>query len=429
MERVSFVWAAAVSFTKLTLSMTQKDSENQYPLNDTTIPTKEVAKWLQNVGWEKLSCMDESIFMTEKERIEWSSERQDVDNNWMDILSAISFLYEKSVEQSEPTNLIWDHMLSLSLAVWETVEEGNSIKQLAATPDAELDGSSQRHVKEAIRSLQRIRKAEMDPAANTKIGEDDEAEGEAKSEANGDDIFDDDILLGLQSKMKEMLQKIQDPNSGLGKLMNEIMGELKDEKIDLDPKIMMDMAMKGMMGGLGKGGEGGLGGLKDGPLGKIISIVEKKVKDKIDGGGIDELKDILDSTKDLFGKDPEEMKGTLMNVLKNMIQKMGLPKQAQGMIFSKMNSIIQSMTEQFMNSDGPAPDQEEMQQMLSQNMNSVMMDLMKQQGQNVSGRKAARMQQRKQSRPMRDPRLDRLEKLKERMRNKLSKKKDDDGLQ
>lgn len=106
--------------------------------------------------------------------------------------------------------------------------------------------------------------------------------------------------------------------------MGEIMEELKAESIDLDPKTMMDtmgMAMQGMMGG------GGGDGIKDGPLGKIMAIVERKVKEKIDGGGMDELKDILNSTKDIFGKDPEEMKGTLMKVLKGMIQKMGLPSQ------------------------------------------------------------------------------------------------------
>jgi hypothetical protein len=110
--------------------------------------------------------------------------------------------------------------------------------------------------------------------------------------------------------MKEMLSKIQDPESGLGKLMKEIMDELKDEKIDLDPKTLMDMAMKSMMGGSGK-----LDELKDGPLGKIMSIVENKVKARMEHGGVDELKNILESTKDIFGSNPDEMKETLMKLL------------------------------------------------------------------------------------------------------------------
>jgi hypothetical protein len=70
--------------------------------------------------------------------------------------------------------------------------------------------------------------------------------------------------------MKEMMSKIQDPNSGLGKLMMEIMSELKEEKLELDPKSLMDVCMKSMLGG---GGLGKMDELKDGPLGKIMSIV------------------------------------------------------------------------------------------------------------------------------------------------------------
>lgn len=411
MDRFDFVWNTAVSFTKLTLSFTQKDSESQYPLDPSSPPKKQVMEWIQQVGWEKISCMDESLFMLEKERIEWSVERTETGNHWMDLLVALSFLYEKSVERGEPTNLIWDHMLSLCLSAWESSEESNSIKGLAGMSDTELEGTESRHIKEVIRSLQRIRKAEMDPEADTKIGEEEENTTE-----NSEDVLDDDVLLGLQSKMKEMLHTIQDPNSGIGKLMGEIMEELKAESIDLDPKTMMDtmgMAMQGMMGG------GGGDGIKDGPLGKIMAIVERKVKEKIDGGGMDELKDILNSTKDIFGKDPEEMKGTLMKVLKGMIQKMGLPSQIQGMMFSKMNKIIESMTESFMNQDGPSPDPAQMQEMLAKSMDSVMMDFARQQGQNVSGRKAQRRAARMQQQaPRRDPRLDRLEKLKERLRKK-----------
>lgn len=427
MDRFAFVWSAAASFTKLTLSITEKDSEQNYPLDQNIPPKEQILEWISKVGWEKLSCMDESMFLLEKQRIEWQSEREESPNCWMDLLAAMSFLYEKSVERGEPTNLIWDHILSLVLSAWESEKESHSIKNLAQTSDSELEGSELRFTKEAIRSLQRIRKAEMDPEADTKIGEGDDAgEGAAESEADG---LDDDILLGLQSKMKEMLSKIQDPKNGLGKLMGEIMEDLKHENIDLDPKTMMDMAMKGMMGGIGKGQAADM--MKDGPFGKIMSIVERKVKEKIEGGGMDELKNILESTKELFGKDPQDMKETLMKVLQGMVKKMGLPKQAQGLIFSKMNKIIQTMTESFMNQDGPAPQPEQMQEMLAKSMDSVMKDFARQQGQKVSGRKAQRMASRMQHKnTARDPRLDRLEKLKERLRQKRkNNKKDDDNLQ
>ena len=66
----------------------------------------------------------------------------------------------------------------------------------------------------------------------------------------------------------------------------------------------------------GLGGHfGGLDALKDGPLGKIMTIVERKVKEKVEAGGMDELKSILDSTKDILGKNPEEMKETLVRIL------------------------------------------------------------------------------------------------------------------
>jgi hypothetical protein len=96
--------------------------------------------------------------------------------------------------------------------------------------------------------------------------------------------------------------------------MKEIMDELKGEKLDLDPKTLMDVCMKTMTGGMA-GGAGGLDALKDGPLGKIMTIVERKVKEKVEAGGMDELKSILDSTKDILGKNPEEMKETLVRIL------------------------------------------------------------------------------------------------------------------
>jgi len=88
------------------------------------------------------------------------------------------------------------------------------------------------------------------------------------------------------------------------------MEELKKENIELDTKSLMDVMMKSMMGG-----GGGLDALRDGPLGKIMAIVERKVKERIESGGMDDLKNILESTKDIFGDNPEEMKETLMKVL------------------------------------------------------------------------------------------------------------------
>ena len=153
MDRFTFVWSAAASFTKLTLSITEKDSDYDYPLDDHTPPKQQILEWISRVGWEKLSCMDESIFLMERQRIEWASERKETPNRWIDLLSAISFLYEKSVERGEPTNLIWDHILSLVLSGWEGEKDSHSIKELAGTSDAELEGSELRFTKEAIRSL------------------------------------------------------------------------------------------------------------------------------------------------------------------------------------------------------------------------------------------------------------------------------------
>lgn len=93
--------------------------------------------------------------------------------------------------------------------------------------------------------------------------------------------------------------------------MTEIMDDLKKENIALDTKSLMEVMMKSMTGG----GGGGLEALRDGPLGKIMAIVERKVKEKVDAGGMDELKNILESTKGIFGENPEEMKETLMKVL------------------------------------------------------------------------------------------------------------------
>ena len=422
MSRFQFVWNAATSFTKLTLSLMEKDSVDKYHISDKVIDVKLIMDWIGIVGWEKISCMDESIFMETSERSEWLKERESTPNDWTDYLSAVSHVYEKAIERGEPTNLIWDHMLSLSLSAWESVDDSNTIKAIAGTPDVDLQADGRIHIKETIRALKRIRQAELDPQADKKIDQDDD---DASATDDGDDL-DDDVLLGLQSKMKDMLGKIQDPNSGLGKLMHEIMDDLKNEKIDLDPKTLMDVCMKGMAGGAGGSG---LDAMKDGPLGKIMSIVEKKVKDKIASGGIDDLKGILESTQDLFGKDPAEMKKTLMKLLLSMIKKMGLPKQVSNMLFSKMNGIIEKMTSSMASGDGPAPNQEEMQNMLSQSMDSVMKDLMQQSGAKISNRKMQRMAPKLQQR-RRDPRLEQLERLKDRLRKKHEenqKKKKQDG--
>ena len=415
MSRFQFVWNAATSFTKLTLTLMEKDSADNYPISDKPVDVKRVMDWISVVGWEKLSCMDESIFMEATERSEWVKERETSPNDWSDYLSAVSHVYEKAVERGEPTNLIWDHMLSLSLAAWESSDDANTIKSIAGTADADLQTDGRIHIKESIRALKRIRQAELDPEADKKIDQDDDDAAAAAAGGGGDDDdLDDDVLLGLQSKMKDMLGKIQDPKSGLGKLMHEIMEDLKNEKIDLDPKTLMDVCMKGMVGGASGGG---LDAMKDGPLGKIMAIVEKKVKDKIAAGGMDDLKGILESTQDLFGKDPADMKKTLMKLLLGMIKKMGLPKQVSNMLFSKMNGIIEKMTSSMMSGDGPAPNQEEMQNMLSQSMDGVMKDLMRQSGANISKRKMERMAPKLQQR-RRDPRLEQLEKLKERLRKK-----------
>lgn len=405
MDRFHFVWNAATSYVKLTLSL----QDVKFPINANSEPKKQIMEWISRIGWEKLSCMDESIFMMEKEREEWNVEREESPNDWLDFFSGISSMYQMSIEAGNPTNLIWDHILSVCLVTWESQEEGNSIKAIAGTVDSKLEGDN-RHIKESIRALKRIRLVEQDPEADTKIGE---GEGDTNDGVSQDSEVDDEVLLGLQSKMKEMMSKIQDPNSGLGKLMMEIMSELKEEKLELDPKSLMDVCMKSMLGG---GGLGKMDELKDGPLGKIMSIVQNKIKAKLADGGVDELKNLLESTKELFGNDPKEMKETLMKLLQSMVKKMGIPRQAQNLIFGKMNSIIEEMSKKFVNQDGPAPNQEQMQSMLSESMNNMMKDLMSSQGQSMSARKMKRMAPRMQSR--RDPRLERLEKLRERLRKK-----------
>lgn len=419
MDKFTFVWNAATSYVKFTLSLKKEQTTNDFVIAVNASPKKEIMDWLRTVGWEKVSCMDESIFMTSQERDEWKAERESKPNDWTDFIAALSYLYEETVTASEPTNLIWDHVLSLCLVTWDVQEDTMGIKELASKSDSELEGSD-RHIKEVIRALKRIRQAEVDPTADKAIDEDESNDG---SEKTDDAELDDEVLLGLQSKMKDMMSKIQDPDSGLGKLMKEIMDELKTEKLDLDPKTMMDVCMKTMMGGVGAG-KGGLESLKDGPLGKIISIVERKIKAKMEAGGVDELKNILDSTKDLFGNNPEEMKETLSKLLNSMVKKMGLPKQAQSMIFGKMNKIIESMTKQFMNGDKdtPAPTQENMQNMLAENMNEVMKQFMQQQsGGKISQRKMNRMAARGRSGfagGSRNPQMERLQRLKERLRKK-----------
>ena len=421
MDPFYFVWNAAASYVKLTLTL---DATQETDMDLSKSPSKqEIMNWISRVGWEKLSCMDETLFMMKQEREEWMSEREETPSVWKDFICSISNVYEKAITEGEPSNLIWDHIISLALIAWDSQEGTQGIKQVAQTSDEELQGEL-RHIKEAIRALKRIRMAEMEP----------DAEGEGEGDADdgeGEADLDDEVLLGLQSKMKEMLGKIQDPNSGLGKLMMEIMEELKKENIELDTKSLMDVMMKSMMGG-----GGGLDALRDGPLGKIMAIVERKVKERIESGGMDDLKNILESTKDIFGDNPEEMKETLMKVLQNMVKKMGIPKQAQQMIFGQMNKVIEKLAKQFMSKDGSAPSQEDMQDMLQKNMNDVMMQFMaKQQGMNMSGRKARRMAARGKGmgadagvgagggRRMRDPRLDRLEKLKERLRKRAEEKK------
>lgn len=417
MDRFYFVWNAATSYVKLALSF-MKEEDALYHINMNSTPKNEIIEWIRVVGWKAVSCMDESVLMSESARHQWIETRKTSPNPWMDFISAASFLYETQVDKGEPTNLIWDHILSVCLITWDGLEGTVGIKEMAAKPDDVLQGD-ELHIKEVIRSLKRIRQAEQDPEADNTIGQDEE--GPESTDAG----LDDDMLIGLQSKMKEMLSKIQDPNSGLGQLMKEIMDVLKDEKIDLDPKTLMEMAMKSMMGG---GGVDTLDQFKDGPLGKIMSIVENKVKERMANGGVDELKNILESTKEIFGSNPDEMKDTLMKLLQNMVGKMGLPKSAKDMLFSKMNTIIESMASTFMKTGQASapPSQEDMQNMLAKNMQDVMHQMAQQQAGRggMSKRKAERMASRRGNRttPMGDPRLERLQKLKEKLRKKHEEK-------
>jgi hypothetical protein len=82
-------------------------------------PKKEIVEWIRTVGWNPISCMDESVLIGENARSQWTETRKTSPNPWMDFLSAASYLYEKQVEKGEPTNLIWDHILSVSLITWD----------------------------------------------------------------------------------------------------------------------------------------------------------------------------------------------------------------------------------------------------------------------------------------------------------------------
>ena len=421
MERLNFIWGAASSYTNISLSL-HKKNESAIALDSNPPSVKDVLDWIKQVSWERISCLDESLFMSSKEREEWKSEREGEDvvkNSWIDYISNSSTLYESYVETQESTNQLWDHILSICLITWESSSESNSIRDIAQKTD-DLSGDEV-HIREVIRALKRIRKAEQEKMEEEKTEED----------VNMDqDEMEDDVLLGIQSQMKDMLKKIQDPNSGLGKLMGEIMEDLKGEELNLDSKSLMEVLMKTMSGG-------GMDSLKDGPLGKILSIVERKVKSKMESGGIDELKDILKSTQDMLGKDPEQMRGMLMKILQSMVKKMGIPKAAQQMIFGQMNKVIENMVKSMVdNKDGTMPNQEEMEKMLQNNMGDVMAQMMQQSraaaaaggGRGMSNRQAQRRAQRMQARGRgvgRDPRLERLEKLRERLRKKAESKKGD----
>lgn len=424
MERLNFIWGAATSYTNISLSL-HKKNEQAIVLDSAPPALKIVLDWIKQVSWERISCLDESLFMSAKEREEWQSEREGEDvvsNSWIDYISNSSLLYESYVETQESTNQLWDHILSICLIVWESSAESNSIRDIAQKTDG-LNGDEV-HIREVIRALKRIRKAEQE-----KIEEEDTEEGEGGGDA-GENEMEDDVLLGIQSQMKDMLKKIQDPNSGLGKLMGEIMEDLKGEELNLDSKSLMEVLMKTMSGG-------GMDSLKDGPLGKILSIVERKVKAKMESGGIDELKEIMKSTQDMLGKDPEQMRGMLMKILQSMVKKMGIPKAAQQMIFGQMNKVIENMVKSMVdNKDGKMPNQEEMEKMLQNNMGDVMAQMMQQNraaaaaggGRGMSNRQAQRRAQRMQARGRgfgRDPRLERLEKLRERLRKKAENKKKD----
>jgi len=84
-------------------------------------PSKqEIMNWISRVGWEKLSCMDETLFMMKQEREEWMSEREETPSVWKDFICSISNVYEKAITEGEPTNLIWDHIISLALIAWDS---------------------------------------------------------------------------------------------------------------------------------------------------------------------------------------------------------------------------------------------------------------------------------------------------------------------
>jgi hypothetical protein len=75
--------------------------------------------------------MDESVFMTEKERVEWESEREESPNAWMDFLAVTSDVYETTIQNGGATNLIWDHILSVSLITWDSMEGTVGMKTVA----------------------------------------------------------------------------------------------------------------------------------------------------------------------------------------------------------------------------------------------------------------------------------------------------------